>query len=41
MEVRTEVAVAILAAREPALSEVEEEGSSGVRREWRAVSGGD
>ncbi len=40
-EVSTEVAVESLAAREAALSEVEEEGSSGDRRAWRAVRGGD
>ncbi len=41
-EVSTEVAVESLAAREAAPSEVEEEeGSSGDRRAWRAVRGGD
>ncbi len=40
-QVSTEVAVESLAAREAALSEVEEEGSSGDRRVWRAVRGGD
>ncbi len=39
-EVSTEVAVESLAAREAALSEVEEEGSSGDRRAWRAVKCG-